>query len=477
MLAKRWAWVILLGVVICGSLTYVVTKLMHPVYQASALLFLSTNTSQSTLDNTSAVLAALPTYAQLVTHPTVLEPVLAKHKGLTLQQLTAMVTVKPQSNSQLIEVDVENSDPRLATQLANDISQSFAVYSNTHLGGVMQIQPLPAQQPIDPVRPKPSLDALIGALVGLGLALALIIIFEWSDDHMVRTEEIQELLGLETLTAIPELSRKQRRKNAEETPVLAEGCRILCANLNAMQAVKPFKLIMVTSALAGEGKSTIATNIASFLAMAGKRVLLVDADLRHPVQDQHFLFDNHLGLSNAISEIWGRVAVDLEGQPTEIPTLRVMTAGTLQPNPTELLQSPLAHQLFTHFRESQQFDYIILDTAPLLPIADTRILASYVQATVLVVDASKTPRKILVRAKQALSKTSTRILGVALNKSYWSDYGDIREYLGNTQQQSSKAGINMVMPPNTPPETPSTDGNGDDPSITVTLRQKQAGNV
>src|ERR1700693_1250242 len=115
MLAKRWAWVVILGIVFCGGSTYIASKLTHPTYQASANLFLSLDTSNP--NNVPSSIAAVPTYAQLLTNPLVLEPVAAMYQGMTLQQLTAMITVKPQSGSQLIELDVQNGNPQLAMQL------------------------------------------------------------------------------------------------------------------------------------------------------------------------------------------------------------------------------------------------------------------------------------------------------------------------------------------------------------------------
>lgn len=463
LLAKRWAWIMILGIVLCGGITYAATKLIHPTYQASASMIVGFNGTTSNYDSTTAALEAVPTYAQLVTSSSVLQPVIAQHTGLTLKTLLPMITVKPQSNTQLIELDVNNTDPQLAAQLANEIAQSFSKFSATQLPATVQV--LPAQVPTDPIQPKPSLDALIGAAVGLGLSLALIVAFEWLDDRVDNPDEVQELLNLDILTVIPQLSQRDRLKSAEDTPALAEGCRILCATLNAAQEAKPFKLVMVTSALAGEGKSTIAANLATFMALAGKRVLLVDADLRHPVQDQHFQLDNNQGLSNAFLEMWAQVEVRLKGQPTEVPSLRVLTAGVLPSNPAELLQSQLAQRLFDHFKQSTEFDYVIFDTSPLLPIADTQILASHIEATVLVVDISKTPRKILQRAKQTLQRTHTRILGITINKSRWPDYGEKLDYLNI--QSKPKTNISLSIP-----ETPaiSTNGKVKDEDITLTLQ-------
>jgi tyrosine-protein kinase len=472
-LAKRWAWLIILGIVICGGATYAVSKLIRPVYQASATLILTVGTGPSAYDTTTATLEALPTYAQLITTPKVLNPVLAQHPGLTMQQLLGMLTVKPQSNTQLIELDVDNTNPVLAAQLANEISQSFAQYTNTSLQGTIAV--LSAETPITPVKPKPSLDAAIGALVGLGLSIALIIIFEWLDGRLANPEQVQEELDLETLTIIPQLSRTERNKSVEEIPALAERCRSLCSSLNAIKkASTPFKLLMVTSALPGEGKSTIAANLAYFLAISGKRVLLVDANLRQPSMDQHFQLENHPGLADALMEAWAGLEVKIDGQLTEVPTLSVLTGGVIPANAADMLLSPLTAQLFKHFTEAP-YDYVIFDTPPLLPVADTQILATYIETTILVVDASKTPRKALLRAKQLLDRTRTEILGVVINKSPWSDYGDIRHYMSGVRQP--KESLLMTMPPEMSTGAPAN-GSVDsleDNAVTVTIRNHNQG--
>ena len=430
-IAKRWMWLLLLGVVICGGATYVVSKIIRPTYQASTTLILTVGTGPSAYDTTTATLEALPTYASLLSTPIVLNPVISQHPGLTIQQLEGMMTVKPQSNTQLIELDVENTNPVLAAQLANEISQSFAQYANTQLSGTIKV--LPAQTPITPVKPKPSLDAAIGALVGLGLAIALIIIFEWLDGRLASSEEVEEKLGLETLTIIPQLSRSERNKSIEEIPALAERCRTLSSSLNSKQAMKPFKFVMVTSALPGEGKSTIAANLAYFLAITGKRVLLVDANLRQPSLDQHFQLDAHPGFADALLESWANLDIKIDGQPTEIPTLFVLTGGSVHANAADMLSSSISKQLFRNLAEAP-YDYIIFDTPPVLPVADAQILAGLIETAILIVDASKTPLKLLLRAKHVLSRTSTEILGVVINKSPWSDYGDIRHYMSGVRQ-------------------------------------------
>jgi len=471
-LAKHWLWLVILGIVLCGGTGYVISKFMKPVYQASALLVVNLSSTTTPYD-VNGSLAIVPTYAQLLNSPGVLDTVLAKHQGLTLAQLQGMISVKPQSNTQNIELDVQDADPALATQLANEISQSLANFANTRLSGGVQV--VPAELPTSPISPKATLNAAIGALVGLALAVALIVLFEWIDDRLDSPEEVQEILGLDTLTTVPQLSRRQRVKNPEEVPAFAEGCRMLCVNLIAAQAIKPFKLVMVTSALAAEGRSTIAANLATFLAMSGKRVLLVDADLRRPSLHKHFQLYKLHGLSSALLDMWMEDETELDGQPTEIQTLRVLTAGVLSSNPAELLHSPRAHQLFENFKKTTQFDYVIFDTPPLLPVADAQVLATYVQAVVFVVDASRTPRKILLRARQVLNRTRATILGVVINKNRWSEDSEIREYLNDVSLRQSKLGKNMGTPPNTPPvnglvkHDVNHNANQENMDITVTL--------
>ncbi len=304
LLAKRWWWLVILGIVLCGGTTYVISKKTHPVYLATATLIVNFQTSTSSFDSVRASVEAVPTYAQLLTSPAVLQPVLALHPGMTMNQLNAMITVTPKPNSQLIELDVENTNPTLAMNLANEISDQFVQYVNPEL--TASVLPVHAVLPTVPVRPRPLQDGGIGALVGLGLALALIFLFEWIDDRLDDPEEVQSVLGMETLAIIPRLSHGQRLKSPKESPDMAEACRLLCAGLNAAQDIRPFKMVMVTSALAGEGKSTVAANLASFLAFAGKQVLLVDADLRSPVQHLHFQLNNTVGFSDTLVQTYAQ---------------------------------------------------------------------------------------------------------------------------------------------------------------------------
>jgi capsular exopolysaccharide synthesis family protein len=452
-LIKRWWWLSALGILFCGGTTYAISKITRPIYRASSIILLSFETTTSSNDNLTASLAAAQTYAQLLTNSTILDAVVSLHPGLTLGQLTSMMTVTPKPSTALIEVDVDNINPTVAMQLANEITNSFETYAANNLTVTVHI--FPAERPTDPLRPHSTQYGAIGALVGLGLSIGLVFVFEWFDDRLGGPEEIPQLLGIDTLAIIPQFSRRQRRDMKEEIAGLTEACRMLGASLNTAQAIRPFKSVMVSSALAGEGKSTIVAHLASFLALAGKRVLLVDADLRSPVQNRRFHLDNSTGLSRALIQTPTKDSIELLIQPTDMPKLHVLTAGVPSANSAELLQSPLADQLFDYF-DKAPFDYVLFDTPPMLPVADAQFLASRIEATVLVIDVSKTPRKVLLRTRQVFEKTYTRVLGVALNKSYWPEYGYIREYQRNLRQSRTGALLTDGVPKTITQDFPST---------------------
>jgi capsular exopolysaccharide synthesis family protein len=420
LLLKRWAWLILLGVVLCSGAGFIISKLTTPVYQASATLVVNMKSATSAFDNVSTSIQAVPTYASLITDPSVLNPVVAQHPGLTLQALNQMLQVNPQSNSQLIEVDVQNTNPVLATQLANEISRSFQAFANSQLSGDVEV--LPAQQPVVPIRPHALEYTASGAAIGLCLALALIVIFEWMDDHFSSPDAVQKLLDMEILGMIPLLSKKRRRvSRVWNRALLTQRCRQIAANLDiAQRIIQPFKLLMVTSALAGEGKTTVAAKVAISLAEAGKQVLLVEANLHNPTLDRFLDLKRESGSARSGTEYMQQREANLSGQITLTPNLRVLSASLLLSQSSGSSQPQWSSQLFESLKAAP-FNYVIFDAPALLSAVDARVLASHVEAIVLVIDASKTAREAAVQARHMLERLEAITLGVVINKSPWSE--------------------------------------------------------
>ncbi|HEX7734742.1 MAG TPA: polysaccharide biosynthesis tyrosine autokinase [Ktedonobacteraceae bacterium] len=429
LLTRRWMWLFVVCALVCSGATYLISSFLRPVYQASAYLII--NVGVSAHPSISDSLQAVPTFAQLVTIPTVLDPVVAQHPGLNSQDLLAMLSVKPQTNTQIIELDIQAPDPRFAASLANQVSQSFAHYANASAQGTVQI--IPASMPAFPVQPRPLQSAGIGALVGLVLAILLSMFFEWIGNRPTSVEQVQKLLDAEILALLPRFSRKNQRK-------ALENYRMLCAGLDVAQAGHPFKLIMVTSALAGEGKTTIAGNIAIHLAQAGKQVLLVDLNIHHPTLAREFHLSERAGLTNVLARGGNPLLIERYAQATAVPGLSVLLTGTQEMSSAEFLRALTTTQLLSQLKQAS-FDYVLFDAPSLLAVAEAQVLASSVEALVLVVDSSRTPCKALVRLRQLLWRMqTTRVLGVVLNQSSWHDYADTHSYVLPQQPSASSQG-------------------------------------
>lgn len=191
---------------------------------------------------------------------------------------------------------------------------------------------------------------------------------------------------------------------------ISEAYRTLRTNLQFSKINEELKLVMFTSSGPGEGKSTTAANAAVAMAQAGKNVLIIDCDLRKPVQ--HRIFGkNRQGLTNLTVE---SLSLDQVIQPTEVPGLSLMTSGPIPPNPSELLASAKMDKLLETVKE--RFDMVILDAPPVLAVTDASVLASKVDGIVLVVAAGTVRPEIAVRAKDLLEKANGHILGVVLNR-------------------------------------------------------------
>jgi protein-tyrosine kinase len=194
-----------------------------------------------------------------------------------------------------------------------------------------------------------------------------------------------------------------------KSPV-SEAYRTLRTNIQFASVDEDIKVILVTSTVPEEGKSTTASNLAVVMAQAGKRTLYVDADLRKPTAHQTFHVPNRRGLTNYLA---GQTPLENTVQKTGIENLFVMTAGPIPPNPAELLGSKKMQMAMEEM--NNHFDTIILDTPPTMAVADSSILARLADGCILVVNSGKTNRDLAKKAKQQLENTNTRLLGVVLN--------------------------------------------------------------
>lgn len=211
--------------------------------------------------------------------------------------------------------------------------------------------------------------------------------------------------------------------NSPKLPV-SEQYRLIRTNIQFSSVDKEIKSIMVTSPEPSDGKSTTAANLAVVLAQQGKKVLLVDADLRKP--SVHFTFhsSNLEGLTGALTK---QISLHDAMISTYIPNLMILTSGVIPPNPSELLSSKAMETAMEIL--AKEYDYIIYDTPPVLSVTDAQIIANKCDGVILVVASGKTNKDVALRAKELLLKAKARILGVVVNgvntkkSEYYRQYG------------------------------------------------------
>lgn len=295
-----------------------------------------------------------------------------------------------------------------------------------------------ARVPTSVYRPNIQLNLLMGLLAGLGLAIGLVFVLDNLDSTIKSAEEIRSLAGLPVLGVIPRLRpagpRPVRRGARAENPeagadlithldprsMLAEAYKDLRTATLLASPDQPPRAILVTSCLPQEGKSQTALNLAIAFAQAGRRVLIVDTDLRRPRLDQALGLESGRGVSNYLS---GNATLDPLVQPTAIPGLWALPSGPIPPNPSELLASRNFLALVQEFSDPTRFDHVIFDSPPILSVADPIVIAPVLDGTVLVVEAGGTTREALQRGATKLRQGNIKVLGVVLNSVSASDRG------------------------------------------------------
>ncbi len=274
-----------------------------------------------------------------------------------------------------------------------------------------------APLPGSPVSPNIPQNVLFAALAGLVFAFGVVLLLEYLDDTIKNSEDVQRVMKQNLLGSIARIHPLHKPQDALITlnhphAPTAEDYRILRTNLRYAGIDSHGSALLVTSANPGEGKTTTAANLAVASAQAGKRVVLVDADLRRPSLHILFGLDNQGGLSSLFLE--DSPLLDQVLQPTEVEGLSVLVSGAPPPNPAEMLES---RRMTNVMRElAEKFDTIILDSPPTLVVADANILASRCSGALLVVDSGRTRTEAARRVNEALTRSQVKILGVVLNR-------------------------------------------------------------
>ena len=332
----------------------------------------------------------------------------------TQAQADALLALSSRTSQQDTTLQVLQS--QLATLRSTYVTLlTFSTSNASNLLSVIE----PAVPSTSPVSPKVLFNVLLAAVLGLLIAVAVAFIWEHLDDRLADADAVRQNVGLGTVGAIPRIKGEQGGGEPSRLAAMlfprsgvAEAYRTLRTNIEFASVQASMRTLLVTSSVPGEGRTLTAANLAVVFAQAGRRVLLVDADLRKP--GVHIVFDlpNAHGLSTMLRS--DKVQLSAVAHKAEQENLQILTTGPLPPNPAELLGSQRMRDILEQLKTDDTL--VILDCPSLQAVTDSAILSSLVDGTLLVIDSGRTHRRDVLQGQEALSRVSANVLGVVLNR-------------------------------------------------------------
>jgi capsular exopolysaccharide synthesis family protein len=422
-LRRRWIVIVALGL-LGGLAALVYASTLPTLYKATSSVFVSTSRGETTselVQGSTFTQENVESYARLVTMPIVLEPVITTLQlDRTPAQLAKAITVDTPLNTVIIEITASSGDAQEAAEIADAVTSSLssavAQLSPEGPGGepaITMTTVAPANVPTAPYSPNTLFLVLTGVLGGLALAFVFAIASEALDTRL------RDAADLARVTDAPLLGTVGRRSGRRSSNLVmrtephgpqAESYRRIRANLEFADIDQRIRALVVTSALVGEGKSTTAINLALALAESSDRVLLIDADLRRSSIGRQCGIEDAVGLTTVLL---GEVTV-ADAVQRWAGAIDILPSGIAPPNPGQLLGSTAMAELMSTLGRS--YDFIIVDSPPLLPATDALGLAHLTDGAIVVARWNWTRRGQLARAIESLLAVRARVIGVVLDR-------------------------------------------------------------
>lgn len=422
-LRRRWRTVISTALV--AILVAALWTLSSPASYRSTLKFFVSSTDQnnSQLAQTGTfTIQRVQSYVQLFDTPSVLQPVIdGLHLGTMPATLARSVTASASANSFIIDVTVDQPSAQQAKSVADGIARQvpktvdqLETTSGQSTSPIKVTVIQPATVPSSPVSPTPVrnlvLTAVLGVLLGLGLA-----VLRHTLDTKVRTksdlDEVSDSTVLGMVPFDPSTGAHPLAAITDPQSPRAEAFRSVRTNLRFVDAAEHLRVFVVTSSVAGEGKTTTTANLALTIAQSGARICVIEADLRRPRLMQSFGMEGAVGLTDLLI---GRVELDDVTQRFGRENVFLLGSGAVPPNPSELLGSDGMVEVLRTLRE--QYDYVIVDAPPLLPVTDAVVLTTMTDGAVMVVGSGIVARDQVRNAQGMLANVNGRLLGTIMNR-------------------------------------------------------------
>ncbi len=439
-------YLVIIGVV---SLVLLVEVIVYdkavkiPMYKTYTTVVLTqasdTQTATITQNDITINQKLVSTYSEIIKSKLVLEQVIT---GLNLNysynELKNNVSVEAVANTEILKISVSDASADKATKIANRIATVFSkeVAKIYQLNNISVLDK--AQVPTSVSNNTLKRDMALSLFVGIFLSVAVIFVIYYFDDSIKLSDNLEEEVGLPIIAKIFKSDIRSKTKGKKEELLLvkypkslvSESIKTLRTNLQFSAVDNDFKTILVTSSIPGEGKSFISANLAISFTQTGKKVLLVDCDMRKGRQHKIFKVSNSKGLSNLLIDDISKYERYIN--KTNIENLSIITRGAVPPNPSELLNSNKNKVLIDLLKEN--FDIIIFDGVPCNGLPDSIIMSNLVDEVLVVSSNSVTPKSTFENTKKTLQKVGAPIAGVILNNidkknnyygRYYSYYGDV----------------------------------------------------
>lgn len=438
-LRKGW-WIVLACAVIGGGAGAFMAERATPLYAAHVTFYVSTpQANSSTAFSTDQFAQAKANSYASILSSNRLGKLIVDATGLKMSPgaVAGEISGSAELNTVIVSATVTDSSPQRALTIARGAADQLPrlvnVLDNTSTGThnvSLQVVDDPTVGST-PVSPRKKLDVGLGLIFGLIVGVVGAVLRQLLDTSVRTDEALQEVVGAPVLATInfdPEAKSQPLLVGETTHSPRGEAVRRLRTNLQFVSAARTLQTLVVTSSVGSEGKSLTSTNLALVMSDAGRRVLLIEADLRRPSLTDYFDMERAAGLTNALA---GQVALDEVIQRWGETNVSILASGPLPPNPSELLGSAAMQRLLAEVRS--RFDLIIIDSPPLLPVTDAAVLATEADGVLMIFRYGKTSRTQLASAVRALSAVDAHIAGAVTNmkpisRSEKRSYGDYSQY-------------------------------------------------
>ena len=435
-------WLLIIGIIVGAAAGFGYASLQPKVYAASSSGYVTVGESGTVdvLSGSTAAKERARSYAAIVSSEAVAQKIKQNTPELSLStgQIRSSLTATAGDNAALITVSAQASSPKNAQLLANSALQATADYikeieqnpgnaqalvngdsnaaatppANSNTVRVIPLNNASVNPPL--VSPNYQQNTLIGAVIGLVVVYTAIFLRRALDQRIRTRDDATKATGASILGVLPvseDLNEENIVNGDTDDHIAQESIRQLRTNLRFVNVDTPPRSFIVTSAVPGEGKSTVSLSLARSLADAGSPVILIDADLRRPTVAKKLKLDAKVGLTQVLA---GQVEIANAVHQLGDSNLFVLPAGRIPPNPSELLGSDKMRQLIKEL--SEEF-IVVVDVPPLLPVTDASLLSHSVDGVILVGSIGRSHREQMTEASNILKKVNANLLGMVLNRA------------------------------------------------------------